>query len=119
MESTKTKKENRPPLNLSRPKSPEDAQHSNQGNEEEELKELRLIVQMTCTVKTLEDGSGKTLNLLLRLEDKMNRQLSKKINENDNPLDLATDLVHHGLINEVDVQKVAAKIEESLKAAPV
>ena len=45
MENTKSKKENRPPLNLSRPKSPEDAQNNNQGNEEEvkELKESRLV----------------------------------------------------------------------------
>jgi len=117
MENTKSKKENRPPLNLSRPKSPEDAQNSNQGNEEEELKELRLIIQMNCTIKTLEDGSGKTLSLLLKLEDKMNRQLSRKIADDENPLELANDLVHHGLISELDAQKVATKIEESLKAA--
>jgi len=54
MESTKTKKENRPPLNLSRPKSPEDAQNSNQGNEEEELKELRLVSKCFIFVKHLE-----------------------------------------------------------------
>ena len=46
----------------------------------------------------------------------MNRQLSRKITENETPLDLASDLVHYGLINEVDVQKVATKIEESMKA---
>lgn len=114
--TTKAKKENRPPLNLSRPKSPEDAQHSNQGNEEEELKEQRLIIQMNCTVKSLDDGSGRTLNLLLKLDDKMNRQLSRKITDGETPLSLATDLVHHGLINEIDVQKVATKIEESMKA---
>lgn len=45
MENTKSKKENRPPLNLSRPKSPEDAQNNNQGGEEEvkEVKEFRLV----------------------------------------------------------------------------
>jgi len=119
MENTKSKKENRPPLNLSRPKSPEDAQNNNQGNEEEvkEQKESRLVIQMSCTVKNLEDGSGKTLNLLLKLEDKMNRQLSRKIADNENALELANDLVTHGLISEVDAQKVATKIEESIKAA--
>lgn len=116
MESTKTKKDNRPPLNSSRPKSPEDAQNSSQGNEEEELKETRLIMQITCAVKTLDDGSGKALSLLLKLEDKMNRQLSCNISGNDTPLTLATDLVHHGLISEADIQKVAAKIEDSMKA---
>lgn len=72
---------------------------------------------MNCTVKNLEDGSGKTLSLLLKLEDKMNRQLSRKIANDEDALLLANDLVHHGLISEADVQKVAAKIEESIKAA--
>lgn len=75
------------------------------------------VIQMSCTVKNLEDGSGKTLNLLLKLEDKMNRQLSRKIADNENALELANDLVTHGLISEVDAQKVASKIEESIKAA--
>lgn len=44
MESTKTKKESRPQLNLSRPKSPEDVQNSSQGSEEEELKEVRHVM---------------------------------------------------------------------------
>jgi len=72
---------------------------------------------MNCTVKNLEDGSGKTLSLLLKLEDKMNRQLSRKIANDEDALQLANDLVHHGLISEADAQKVATKIEESIKAA--
>lgn len=47
----------------------------------------------------------------------MNRQLSRKIADNENALELANDLVTHGLISEVDAQKVATKIEESIKAA--
>ena len=45
MESTKAKKENRPQLNTSRPKSPEDNSSSNQGKSEEEehQKEVRHV----------------------------------------------------------------------------
>lgn len=56
---------------------------------------------MNCFIKQPEDGSGKILNLLLKLEDRMNRQLSRKITDNENPMELANDLVHHGLISEV------------------
>lgn len=115
MERTKAKKENRPQLNASRPKSPEDIANSSQGNEDEE-KEVRLIIQMSCTVKTLEDGSGKNLSLLLRLDDKMNRQLSCKVQENETAIDLANELVRYGLVNELDRDKVASKIDEHLQA---
>lgn len=47
----------------------------------------------------------------------MNRQLSRKIANDENPLELANDLVTYGLISELDAQKVATKIEESIKAA--
>ena len=45
MESTKAKKENRPQLNTSGPKSPEDNSSSNQGKSEEEehQKEVRHV----------------------------------------------------------------------------
>ena len=56
---------------------------------------------MSCTVKTLEDGSGKNLSLLLRLDDKMNRQLNCKVQENETAVDLANELVRYGLVNEV------------------
>lgn len=46
MERTKSKKENRPQLNASRPKSPEDIANSSQGNEDEE-KEVRTVSE-TC-----------------------------------------------------------------------
>lgn len=63
---------------------------------------------MNCSIKQPEDGSEKVLNLLLKLEDRMNRQLSRKITENETPLELATDLVHHGLISEVRLHFLAS-----------
>lgn len=52
----------------------------------------------------MEDGSGQSLSLLLRLEDKMNRQLSCKVGENETPMDLAMELVSYGLISEVRIK---------------
>jgi len=117
MESTKAKKENRPQLNTSRPKSPEDVVNSSQGSEEEEQKETRLIIQMTCSVKH-EEGAGQSLSLLVRFEDKMNRQLSCKVGDGETSLDLANELVHYGLVSEADRDKVANKIDEHLNGLP-
>jgi len=113
MERTDAKKESRPQLNASRPKSPEDTANSSQGNEEEE-KEVRLIIEMKCTVSASEDGCGKNLSLLLRLNDNMNRQLTRTVPENETGIDLADELVKYGLVSEVDREKVANKIDEYL-----
>lgn len=113
MQLTDGKKECRPQLNASRPKSPEDMSSNCQGNEEEE-KEVRLIIEMSCNVKALEDGSGKSLSLLLRLNDNMNRQLTRNVPENETGVDLADELVRYGLVSEVDREKVANKIDEYL-----
>ncbi|XP_047139568.1 nuclear receptor-binding protein isoform X1 [Hydra vulgaris] len=112
MESRKKKTEIRPQLNPSRPKSPED-NNNNQGNEDDENKpETRLIIQISCAVK-LQDEE-KHLTLTLRFEDKMNRQLSCKVSQNETSMDLACELVKYGLINENDCDQVANKIEECL-----
>lgn len=41
------------------------------------------------------------MTLLLRMDDKMNRQLSSTIMKSDHALALAEELVHYGFINEV------------------
>ncbi len=41
------------------------------------------------------------MTLLLRMDDKMNRQLSSTILKSDQALALAEELVHYGFINEV------------------
>lgn len=55
---------------------------------------------MTCSVKH-EEGAGQSLSLLVRFEDKMNRQLSCKVGDGETSLDLANELVHYGLVSEV------------------
>jgi nuclear receptor-binding protein len=113
MERTEAKKESRPQLNASRPKSPEDVANNSQGNEEEE-KEVRLIIEMKCTVTASEDGSDKILSLHLRLNDNMNRQLTRTVPESETGIDLADELVKYGLVSELDREKVASKIDEYL-----
>lgn len=41
------------------------------------------------------------LTIVLRMDDKMNRQLTSCISPADNPKVLAQELVHYGFINEV------------------
>ena len=41
------------------------------------------------------------MTLLLRMDDKMNRQLSSTVQKSDQALALAEELVHYGFINEV------------------
>lgn len=84
--------------------------------EEEEWKEDRLIKEIDCSVKRQEDGKGLSLKLLLKLEDRMNRQLCRTISEDQSGIDLATELVNYGLISELDLEKVASTIQENIKA---
>jgi len=56
------------------------------------------------------------MTLLLRMDDKMNRQLSCEINEQDTSYSLADELVHYGFINELDREKVSFFIEEALRS---
>lgn len=46
-----------------------------------------LICHLQCTI-------------LVRMDDKMNRQLSTIVDETDTPFDLANELIYHGFINE-------------------
>lgn len=81
---------------------------------EDEQSEIRLIIDMTCTVEVDENSSKTRLSLLLRLEDQMNRELRCSVSENERGIDLANELVEYGLISEVDRDKVAKKIDEHL-----
>jgi len=46
-------------------------------------------------------GSFLQMTILLRMDDKMNRQLTCSVSEIDTSLMLAHELVHFGFINEV------------------
>ncbi|XP_046462070.1 nuclear receptor-binding protein homolog isoform X4 [Daphnia pulex] len=77
--------------------------------------EARRVSNMICDVKPKDDGAGYQMTLLLRMDDKMNRQLSSTILKSDQALALAEELVHYGFINEVDRDLVGASMNEALR----
>jgi len=76
--------------------------------------ENRRVVNMMCNVKTRDDGPGLIMTILVRMDDKMNRQLSCVVSETDTAFELATELVYYGFIHEADRDKLGNLIEESL-----
>merc|ERR1712106_330726 len=83
--------------------------------------ENRRNQNMQCSIQESGDKKEKTgeagqlsLRILLRFEDKMNRQLSCLIdNQMDSPVKLAEELVQHGFIHPLD----SGAIQEMLDAA--
>jgi len=63
--------------------------------------EARRVISMSCQIKRLENSLVYHLSLLLRMDDKMNRQLECDFGIDDNASILAEELVHYGFINEV------------------
>jgi len=107
---------------LERPPSPESQQADMSSEEQQQDVENRRIQNMQCSIQPQEkkekEKSGETgqlsLRILLRFEDKMNRQLSCLIdNQVDSPVKLADELVQHGFIHQNDT----GAIQEMLEAA--
>ena len=63
--------------------------------------ESRRVTNMSCQLRKIDDNLTYHLTLLLRMDDKMNRQLQCDFNSADNATILAEELVHYGFINEV------------------
>ncbi|KAE8745433.1 hypothetical protein FOCC_FOCC007813 [Frankliniella occidentalis] len=76
--------------------------------------EARRVVNMMCNVKPKDESCELLMTILLRMDDKMNRQLTCLVSDIDTSLLLAQELVHFGFINEADKEKIAALIEETL-----
>ncbi|XP_043923427.1 nuclear receptor-binding protein 2 isoform X1 [Protopterus annectens] len=74
--------------------------------------ETRKIVQIQCTLESNAESSRLHLTLLLKMEDKLHRQLTCDVLPSDNSTDLAAELVHYGFINEDDCEKLANFLEE-------
>ncbi|CAG9861891.1 unnamed protein product [Phyllotreta striolata] len=104
-----------PPPPRSRAISPEMAESVKSVTPEPTDVETRKIVNMMCDVKSKEESCDLLLTIVLRMDDKMNRQLTSCISPGENPRNIAEELVHYGFINEVDREKVANLIEESLQ----
>jgi hypothetical protein len=62
-----------------------------------------MVLQLRYLVvdRKLNMGSFFQMTILLRMDDKMNRQLTCLVSEIDTSLLLAQELVHFGFINEV------------------
>lgn len=105
-----------PPPPRSRAISPEMAESVKSVTPEPLDIESRKIVNMMCNIKPKEDSCDLLMTILLRMDDKMNRQLTCLVSKAESPNILAHELVHFGFINEGDREKIAALIEDSLKS---
>lgn len=106
-----------PPPARSRAISPEMAESVKSVTPEPLDTETRKIVNMLCDVKSIEDSCELAMTILLRMDDKMNRQLTCIISEAETPTStaLAQELVHYGFINEIDRDKIASLIEVAMQ----
>ncbi|KAF5279213.1 hypothetical protein FQR65_LT03461 [Abscondita terminalis] len=106
-----------PPPPRSRAISPEMAESVKSVTPEPLDVETRKIVNMLCDVKSIEDSCELAMTILLRMDDKMNRQLTCIISEAETPTPtaLAQELVHYGFINEIDRDKIASLIEVAMQ----
>lgn len=90
-----------PPNARPRAVTPEAAEQETVETPEPMDVESRRVISMSCQIKRLENVLAYHLTLLLRMDDKMNRQLDCDFGVDDNASILAEELVHYGFINEV------------------
>lgn len=102
---------------LSRPRTVSPEIHESTKSETPEVMdvETRRAVYMLCSLKPRDDGQGIWLTVLLRMEDKMNRQLTCELLETDSSYSLTEELVHYGFICDMDRQNLTAVIEDALR----
>ncbi|EDW84023.1 uncharacterized protein Dwil_GK13372 [Drosophila willistoni] len=106
----------KPPNFRSRAASPERADSVKSATPEPVDTESRRIVNMMCSVKKLkEDGNDILMTILLRMDDKMNRQLTCQVNEDDTAEDLTSELVRLGFVHLDDQDKIQVLLEETLR----
>ncbi|KAL5287041.1 NRBP1 family protein [Megaselia abdita] len=107
----------KPPYPKSRPTSPVAAESVKSVTPEPVDVELRRIVNMMCSVKNHEDSCDLAMTILLRMDDKMNRQLTCIVSQDDSANSLSNELVHLGFIHDEDREKIAALIEDTLRTS--
>ncbi|ELU04627.1 hypothetical protein CAPTEDRAFT_222925 [Capitella teleta] len=109
-----------PPLSRTRAASPELAESVKSISPEPSDTEKRHVLQMQCTLRKGDSGPvdvDETLKmtLLLRMDDKMNRQLTCEVSANDSGFNLADELVRYGFISSVDRNSIGMLIDDTLK----
>ncbi|XP_055636822.1 nuclear receptor-binding protein-like isoform X2 [Toxorhynchites rutilus septentrionalis] len=105
----------KPPASRPRAISPETAESVKSATPEPLDIETRRVVNMICSVKPREENCELFMTILLRMEDKMNRQLTCPISPDDSAVTLSHELVHLGFIHETDREKLATMIEDTLR----
>ncbi|KAI1714039.1 protein kinase domain-containing protein [Ditylenchus destructor] len=73
--------------------------------------ETRHILQMHASME------GNSLQVLLRLDDQMNRQLTTDIGDDDTAENLVEELVHHGFICERDSTRMCSMLVDVLNSS--
>ncbi|KAI1704397.1 protein kinase domain-containing protein [Ditylenchus destructor] len=73
--------------------------------------ETRHILQMHASME------GNSLQVLLRLDDQMNRQLTTDIGDDDTAENLVEELVHHGFICESDSTRMCSMLVDVLNSS--
>ncbi|KAF6206898.1 hypothetical protein GE061_018134 [Apolygus lucorum] len=105
-----------PPVTKMRPLTPEVSESVKSASPEPVDVEARRVVNMMCNVKPKDQASCELMmTILLRMDDKMNRQLTCHVSDIDNSFVLAQELVYFGFINEADKDKISLLIEETLR----
>lgn len=107
----------KPPHPRPRAISPETAESVKSVTPEPIDVETRKVVNMMCSVKTREDTCDLLMTILLRMDDKMNRQLTCQVSQDDSANLLSNELVHLGFIHDTDREKIAALIEDTLRSS--
>lgn len=108
----------KPPHFRSRAASPERADSVKSVTPEPVDIESRRIVNMMCSVKKIkEDSKDISMTILLRMDDKMNRQLTCQVHEEDSAADLTCELVRLGFVHIDDQEKIQALLEETLRGS--
>uniref|UniRef100_A0A0K8TKC3 Nuclear receptor-binding protein homolog n=1 Tax=Tabanus bromius TaxID=304241 RepID=A0A0K8TKC3_TABBR len=97
--------------------SPETAESVKSASPEPVDVETRKVVNMMCSVKPREDSCDLLMTILLRMDDKMNRQLTCQVSQDDSANLLSNELVHLGFIHDSDREKIAALIEDTLRSS--
>ncbi|XP_075970011.1 MLF1-adaptor molecule [Anticarsia gemmatalis] len=85
--------------------------------------ETRRVVNMMCSLKPHPHPhpdappADLLMTILLRMDDKMNRQLTCAVSRRDTASALAHELVQLGFIHEADREKICRLMEESLRSS--
>ncbi|XP_037529866.1 nuclear receptor-binding protein isoform X4 [Rhipicephalus sanguineus] len=107
------------PVVRPRASSPEVSESVQSASPEPFDAETRRIINMMCNIKQQDESQNFVMTLLLRMDDKMNRQLTCELSIKDTPSVLATELVHYGFINKDDRNMVEVLIQDTLSRSHI